>query len=386
MKRHISLVYIAAILLSFHYFLVTYINSSFLKTFFSEDVVSILYAAGSLITIILFLLINPLLRKLGNTKLMLLIGAFELLSLIGMAFLKVPFLIAILFMVQQASFPLLLLNLDIFLEHWSDRKEIGSLRGLYLMVLNTCAPLSALASGYLVSGNNFTVPYALSGAFMLSLLLLVGIFFKHYKDTAYESVKVKVLAHDLSLNKNLRSIFMSNLLLQFVYSWLIIYIPLYLTIHLGMSWEKASGVIAISLISFIIFQIPLGKIADAWNAEKPILLIGFLLLIFGFGAMPFAILPSFIIWAIILFVTRTGASLVEVASESYFFKQITDRNSQVMEWWRINMPLASIFGAVVGTIAHLYIPFRYTFFIMSAILLLGIYFARSLTKALPLSS
>src|SRR3989338_9148141 len=86
----LSAVYIANLLLSFHYFLILYINSSFLNLYVTEKTVGTLYTAGSVINLILLLIAPYLLNLIGNYRLVLGFIALEGVAVLGLSFASVP--------------------------------------------------------------------------------------------------------------------------------------------------------------------------------------------------------------------------------------------------------------------------------------------------------
>ncbi len=294
-----------------------------------------------------------------------------------------PYLIGAVFIIRHALIPLFFLSFDIYLEHWSERAKTGSIRGLFLMIFNACAPVAALASGSLIvvsvnAQQVYMAPYLLSAAFMLSLVIVNVVFFRGFKDSVYKQVKTGVLARELIHNKKIRSVFVASFLLQLSYTFMIVYVPLYLSSVLGMTIKDASIAIAFSLVSFILFQSPLGKFADMFNAEKNIIRGGLWIMFFSFLAIPFVTAPTILLWAVTLFVLRMGASFVEVGTESYFFKQIDDTNSQVIEFWRLSHPFAFVIGPLLGAIILSYTTLPYLFFVAAALLISGIILAKNI--------
>lgn len=73
-----------------------------------------------------------------------------------------------------------------------------------------------------------------------------------------------------------------------------------------------------------------------------------------------------------MFVTRVGASLVEVTTESYFFKHTRSSDAQIISFFRITRPLSYILGAVVASLSLLYLPFGLMFVTLGLLMVLGI--------------
>jgi MFS family permease len=92
--------------------------------------------------------------------------------------------------------------------------------------------------------------------------------------------------------------------------------------------------------------------------------------------MPIAAKTDLWLWAIILFGTRAGAATIEVMSESYFFKKISEENADAIAFFRNNYPLAYVIAPLLATPILLFVPyFKYIFYILGAIVLCGLFIA-----------
>ena len=77
-------------------------------------------------------------------------------------------------------------------------------------------------------------------------------------------------------------------------------------------------------------------------------------------------------WMVTMFLTRVGASFVETTTESYFFKHTTGSDANIISFFRITRPLAIIGGALLGSLALLYMPFQYIFVALGLSMSIGI--------------
>lgn len=130
-----------------------------------------------------------------------------------------------------------------------------------------------------------------------------------------------------------------------------------------------SVIIPISLIPFIVFEVILGKIADARLGEQELLITGFMIMAIATGALSFITSTSVVVWAAILFVTRVGASAVEVMTESYFYKQIKPSDVHIISFMRTIRAGAYVIGPVIGSLMLMYVDTRYLFLALGVILL-----------------
>jgi len=126
------------------------------------------------------------------------------------------------------------------------------------------------------------------------------------------------------------------------------------------------------LIPFVILDYPLGKLSDKIG-EKKMLIIGFFINIIFTLLIPLISEPRVWIWAIILFGTRVGSATIEAMSEIYFFKKIDAENSEAISFFRNTYSLSFVIAPIIATPILFLIPsFKYLFFILGAIMLVGL--------------
>jgi len=323
MKNNRKIIYLAGFLFSIPFALTSYINSSFLKTFISEDYVGILYIIASIITIWGFFKMPKILTHLGNQTVSFLLSASIFLSLILLALSNNKFIAIPSFILYFVSTNLIIASLDIFIEDFSKSSSVGKFRGLYLMIVNSAWVIAQMISGSIIVKSSFRGIYFFSAVFM-TLVAVIFVFFLHnFKDPKYKKVSIKKTLKFFTENKHASKIYLINFILKFFYVWMIIYTPIYLNEYLHFAWNQIGLIFTIMLIPFVIVDFPLGKLSDKMG-EKKMLIWGFIIAIIFTLAMPLATQTNLWLWALILFGTRAGAAVVEVMSESYFFKIISE--------------------------------------------------------------
>jgi MFS family permease len=154
---------------------------------------------------------------------------------------------------------------------------------------------------------------------------------------------------------------------------MIIYTPIYLNSYLNLGWDKIGIIFTIMLIPFVIVDYPLGKISDKIG-EKKLLITGFAISALFTLIIPMIVEPTVWIWALILFGTRVGASVIEVMSESYFFKKVKVEEVEEVTFFRNTYPLAYIIAPIIAIPTLLLVPsFEYIFYILGTIMLFGLF-------------
>lgn len=381
-RKRLLYIYAATFFLSFHYYVTAYVNSSFLSQFVTEETLSFLYVAGSLISILGLVFFTPLLRIVGNYRLLIFLVIAELAALLSLSFLHSPALLLIAFVFHQAIPVLILFTLDVFLENTNhSESKTGKLRGIFLTIINSALVISPLIMSALITDSNFSLVYLFS-AFSLLPLLFIGFFkFSHFPEPSYRPFHILKTARSFFAEKNLRSVFAANLLLQLFYAWMVIYTPLYLR-SIGISWENIGLIFTFMLLPFVLFELPLGRLADKRWGEKEIMVIGFFILVLSTALIGFITTPAALLWALLLFITRTGASLIEIMSETYFFKKVAGKDANLISFFRITMPLSFVLGPTLGVIIVAIFPLHFIFIISAFVLSTGILFALSLKDTL----
>lgn len=369
------LIFMSVLLLSFHFFFVYFINSKYLSGILSEKTVGYTYAVGSLLNILIFVYAPAFLRRFGNYKLTLIIGLLELLALLGLAYTTAPILIVGLFILHQGVGPALFYCMDIFTESFSTAEEMGNIRGVYLTIQNIPPVITPAIVGLILIKPEYWKIYLVGALFLIPFFILIISNFRNFKDPEYPVIDLKQALKKFYDDKKIFDVFIDHFLLHVFYAWTVIYIPLYLTNHIGFSWGEVGIILSIMLLPFIIFQIPIGRMEDKYHDEKHVLVLGFSIMAASFMLIPFIHEKSLILWAAILFVSRIGASIVEVSSESYFFKHINPSNAGFISFFRMTRALPFFVISPIVGITLLVVDFPFIFFVAGALMLIGVRYA-----------
>lgn len=373
-----GLLYVANFVLSFHLYFVVYINSSFLSTFIEERFVGTIYIIASILGIVALLIVSNLLRKFGNYHLLLYFAIAELLIFLGLAFLNTVVFILPIFIVYLALYPLILYNLDIFIESFIKKENTtGSIRGAFLTITNTALILAPLVAGFILTNGDFGKIYLISSLFLIPFLLII-VRFRNFKDPVYHNLNIKETFLCVKNDKKMYNIFMSHFLMRFFFSWMVIYMPIYLTQHIGFTWAEFGILTFIVLLPFALLEWPAGRIADKFIGEKELLSVGFIIVAFFISFVSFIETTDFLFWVAVLFAVRIGASLIEIMTESYFFKHVGGDDNSTISFFRITRPVAYILGPIVATVALQFLDFQYIWLILGIITLYGLRYSLTL--------
>jgi len=370
-------VYAAMLMLFLHWAIVLYVNSTYLAQFVSGEAIGALYTIGSALTLITFLIIARVLRRLGNYKLTLGLAFAEIVVLLGLAAADSLRVAIPLFVLHQAIVPLLLFNLDVFTEKLIGPNEgiTGGTRGLVLTIMSIAGAVAPLAAGFLVqedAARPFTYVYLASAGFMLLFSYGIVQNFRAFSDAPYDQIRVFTAFRAFWVQRNIRYVFLAHFLLQLFFSWMVIYIPLYLASALHFTWGEIGTILFVALMAYVLFEYGIGVLADRYIGEQEMMGVGFLILAVTTSYIAYLDAPLLIPWMVTLFMTRVGAALVETTTESYFFKNTNASSADAISFIRASRPLAYIAGALLGSLTLLYFPFNYAFLILGLLMLPGI--------------
>lgn len=373
-KSHI--IYTIAIIgfiYALHVVLPMYSNSSFLSQFGTERTISLVYMIGGAVSIFAFLIAPTFIRRFGNYKTTVSLICFQVLLFIGILFSNSEYFVYTFFILQTAVVAIIGLNLDIFLEVYTDSVHIGKVRGLYTASLNASWLIAPLIGSMLIgTGNNYRNTFFAALLMLLPFLYMVFRNFSRFVDPNYTHLSPWQLIKHIGGNRNWIRLFTANIILQIFYSWMVVYSPLYLNQKMGFSWFDIGIILTIMLLPFPLIQYPLGKLADEKYGEKEIMTMGFVLMGLATIFLAYIEIPNVALWALVLFITRIGAASVEVMIETYFFKTVSPRDAAALGVFRITRPVSYFLAPLITVIGLLFTTDQYLFLIVGIMCLIAV--------------
>ena len=371
--RHLRPIFLASFFFSIHVALLTYLNSSMLSRFGAPGMVSTIYLVSSVVSVILLIAIPEVIRHRGLIKAMVGILVLSSLLLFGIGVTSSPTFTIGIFILYFSLNVVITYFFDLLVEHYSAVTTTGKTRGLFLMINNIGWIGAPFLAGIITGAFGFNTLYLLGGSMVLVACLLILITQRGFKDRVYQHGSIIQAFRSLRQHPAIRRIVTLNLLLQLFYTWMVVYSPLYLR-SLGFDWRAIGIMFSIMLIPFVLFQYPTGKLADRYG-EKPIIQIG--LFIISLATICFSLLTkhSIFLYAGVLFATRTGASIIEVGCDSYFFKHTSDKDTAIVSLYRAMYPFAYIIGPLTGAGLLLLVSYQTLFLILASGLLLALLYS-----------
>lgn len=377
--QKLRILFYIAFLLSLVSALFAYLRSSYIERFISLKNLGFIFV---LIYFITFLAINNLsriIKKYGKyrTLLILLISNTIVLFLLTifqeywLGFLFSIFHLIVLWVIWIVH--------DIFVEKYSIDTITGKIRGLEYTIINLGWIISPFLAGVLFEKYGFPFIFLILAFLTFLATLSFGFTFKKDRSEEYFFTYrfFSLLKEVYFRQKSIFKVLCISFLLEFFYSWMVIYTPLHLR-TLGMSWSEIGTAFTIMLLAFLLFQYPAGWLADKYLGEKELISSGFIIMALITSILFFVDSPSFTIWAILLFLTRIGAALVEILSVSYFFKQIDRRDINLVILFRNILPLAYIVSSSIAVFVLYFFPLKFLFLFLALFMSSGLLFSLTL--------
>jgi MFS family permease len=337
-------------LYALHYGLPLYVTSTFLKfSGFTIAAVSLLYGLASLLSLVFSNHIAKYIKLYHSYGFTFTVVLAEIVTTIAMVITKNPILIAIFFLAHFVFNAIIFVLLNIFIEVLTPPHHTGSVRGIFLTLLNAGIMVSPIMGGLILhggDGNNYTALYFAASALLLPCFYLLHRYLREMRDSTYESHDLFQSFAKVMRHKNLQAPVLAQCALHSFYAVMVIYAPLYITKMLDISLVTYLTVIVpITLIPLVLLPYELGFLADAKYDEKEFMIVGLSILgvtSFILGAF---VITSILLALLILFIARIGAALVETMSYTYYYKKIA-RNDPAM---------ASLFSNI-NTTAGFFVP------------------------------
>ena len=370
MEKYLSIrvqttLYISIFFISLHHVFIYLINSSTLKFVFglkTSEVLSI-YGIASLFGICTYMLV---LKKgiTDNIKKHLYIAtSIEIVCLISMYYFSIHqnvYAFIGFFLIHQLITPYIMFNLDSLFEAYTNVKDRGRCRGIYLTVWNIPFVIIPLIMSTL-SVDKLSIVYLISTALLFPFLYLVFHFIKNPSPLDIDNLKSRHESlHDMikAFFKDVldRKAFIVQSLLHLYYGSITILLPIYLHSVFLFDWNKIGLILAAMTAPFVLVQIPFGNMEDRDHNERGLFKIG-VFTTFVFSVLVLLVNPSwventsFLLLCLFLFLSHVGCSLIEISTESMFYKHVTERDHTALLMFR----MARILPYSLGILALLFV-------------------------------
>lgn len=377
-ERGVRFIGLLSLLFGFTDALFIYVLSSYFAGVIGSDNVGGFYFVTFGIVFVLLWKLHKLLRRLGGSVrsfFLFILAAIMLsaaLSALPFGWLSAALVIALLVVTNLAW-----VAFDVILEGYSRDSITGSVRGLHLTIMNAGFLFAPFLSTRILEQYDFSGVF-FGATFGYSVLLVAAILLLR-NGRKFESARMDTMDawKKMLREKNLFHIYGISFALEFFYVIVVIYTPIYLR-SIGVTWDDIGVLFTVMLLPFVLFQYPLGLLADKRFGEKE-----FLVLSLGIGATSMVLLGAFSSASLlflggVLFLSRVGAAGIEVLRDAYFYKQIDGGDDALIAFFRTARPAANIIGALVALPFLIIFPLQAIFFLAAFVLALAIFFAVAL--------
>ncbi len=374
-KQNLRLLYFIGFLVALSAAFPGYIRSSFLEEFASVELVGLFFLGAALISLIAIYFFPFLIQKYTNYRVSLVTILLNILSTLLLITTHSSWVAFAAFVLTTSTLYLTWINLDVFIEKFTENVSTGKTRTVYFTFINAGWLISPVIIGHIIGQGNYRIAYIFAIFFQLIAFFIITANKKSLSQPVqYQRHYILKTLKFIWQNINFRGIYIISFLLQLFFSIAVIYVPIYLHENIGFSWLIIGYIFSFMLLPFIIFEIPAGVLADKYAGEKKILFMGFLIIASATSLFFFLKSDSPFVWGIILFLSRCGAALIEAMRESYFFKIVDVEDIDYINLFHNIGPLAYILGSGLSVLILTVFSIQHLFLFLSVILLSGLYF------------
>ncbi len=368
----LSVLRIGNFIAQYHFYLVTFVLSSFVTQYVGVENVGFVFIVSSILVALILYAAPPIFRSFGTRNVLVLLALAEMAILLGLAISNAVVPVVVLVTIQSALAYALFIGIDLLIEASTAAESVtGSTRTTYLTITNLAVLLGSLSLSFIVVGDQYWRVFVASALTLIPFLVCALWLFPRVSFPQGQATDGSML-DEFRANASLRRITLAHFFLQVCFSWFSIYVPILLFTYLGFSWQEIGLMLALAMLPYIVLEYPLGFVADTWLGEKEFLTAGFVILAAALFAFPFFQGLSFWWWAGLMIFSRVGAAMVEAMTEVHFFRHVSERSTASITAFRALRPLGSVAGPLVASVALLVLPLPSAFAVFGAVMLLGI--------------
>ncbi len=359
---------------SFCVMLIMFLSAYYFKQVLNSENISVFYVAVSVLIIPLLLNLHKFFFTFGRIKVFVFLSIFSIVLLSLLTFLKITFFSAFVLVLYIIVLNVLMVVWDAVLEEYSQDKDTGRIRGLFLSFWNLGGMLGPLAGGVILSRYGYNFAFLVS-IFLYFLILICFLFV--FRDVKIKEKKVESITKVLRLmrrDRDIWNIYWISTILKIFYAVGTIFFSLYL-VSIGLSIAQVGFIFTVTFLPFVLLEYKIGVWADKKYGEKEMLIIGFAIMIIAMIFIFFTKSNSFYLWMFLLTLAFLGATFVEAMSDTYFYKKIDSSEIVISNFFRSSRPLSYLVGALIGGIIQVQFDFKGVFLATIISLLIGGYFA-----------
>ena len=266
----------------------------------------------------------------------------------------------VLFAVYQFVISLFVLDVGLYVKHYSDYKVIAENAGKLGSLGNIGWLVGPLLGSLIANSFGFEAVFLFAAA--VSLIALFITFFVRLSNEDGHVPHTRSFKSNVSVfikNPRLRRTYLNNAGLGFIYS-LWDYLPLLMT-GIGATIPVIGMTKTLMGVSQAIFEYPIGQMADREIGERKLFIIGYIF------ATVFTIMLGFTTnlhyFITFFFIAATGTAFLEMTRDSYFFRQISKEEIELVSVYRTSDTLPFLIGQGLAVIFLTFFQIQWWFVI-----------------------
>lgn len=395
-----------------HLALPIYILSDYLSAYIDTKYIGVIFGISGLLSIYLINSYNKLLRQYHNYKTTFGLIIADIITLIMMSMINSPIYVSVFTILYISIVALLGVSVNLYVEEFSNNKDTGVVRGIFLTISSLALILGLFIANKLTAQiwdienytfikYNYTYIFLVDALLLLPIIYLVRHYYRHVQEPKYTGGNMWSVLKHLRRNTNLKGVFTANLMVAVFVTTMITYFINYLTRYGHLAMPDYIGILMpIALLPFIIIPYKVGDLADKKYGEKEFMIIGLAIMAISLLAIPLAsmyidniihsmsmafnsnilninksitnignVLPiglqdnlniinaklhykMMIIWGAVLILGRIGSSMVETAANSYFYKTISRTDSDSIALFTNIGAIGIVIGGTLSVISY----------------------------------
>lgn len=349
-----------------------YIMSTYLKESFGSGNVGVFYLISYAVVLVLLLNLHKIIKKIGKSDFLYIALFFEIVA-IGVLLFVSPGPLGIAAVIAYIIFlNMKWVSLDMILESYSSDNMSGRIRGKFLTAINLGILLGPFFSTVILEKYGYYGIFLILFIFNAAIFLLEVTMIGRVNHRFEGQIGVRRILRRVFKRIDIIRIFYVAFILDFFYALMVIYTPIYL-ISLGFGWEEIGIMFTVMLLPFVFIQYPVGVLADKKLGEKEMLIGAIILMGSATLAMYFIVSVEIFVWALLLFLSRVGAAMIEVLRDSYFYKRIDAHDIDLINVFRTASSVAYISSAILSAVLLLVFSLKAIFILVAIVVFSALY-------------
>lgn len=284
------------------------------------------------------------------------------------------------FAIYQFVLALFVMDISLYIKHYSNLRSLAENSGKLGSLSNIGWLIGPFLGGLIADKFGFNAVFIFSS--LVSLVALISFFFVRMSKDIVHFEHINSLRTNIKLfftNADLRKTYINNAGLGFIFCiW--DFLPL-LMLKIGATIPVIGMTRSLMGVCQSIFEYPIGQMAGRETGEKKILITGYLLAAIFTLALGFT--SNLYLFITFFFIAATGSSFLEMTRESYFFRQMSEKNVELISVYRTSDHLPFLVGQLLAVIVLSFVSIEWWFIIGGALVFLFLFNALRLKDIKP---